>query len=236
MTTSKGIIYYTDNIISEAIGSTVRSLLLAADLSITSSSLKPIDFGNNEVVDGARGYPTLVRQIISCLKRSRETYVFFCEHDVLYPKSHFYFTPPNNNIFYYNRNTWRWMIGSDVVIQHDRMYSLSTMCVNREFALDHYLRRLKKIEDMGWDQNVAGEPSWARTMGYEPGTKKKKRGGFSDDDFDTWYSENPVVDIRHKGSFSRPKTKLSDFKHPPKWFKQEPVSFLDEWNLKEMFV
>jgi hypothetical protein len=91
------------------------------------------------------------------------------------------------------------------------------------------------IVERGWDKVTGGEPSWARAIGYEPGTKKRKRGGFSDDDFDTWHSECPVVDIRHKGSYSRPKTKLSDFTHPPKWFKEEPVDFLDGWDLKEMF-
>jgi len=232
---NKSICYYTDNQLDEHIERLVRCYLSRVDIPIFSASLKPISFGLNEVINEERGYPTLVKQIISCLKRSKSKYVFFCEHDVLYPESHFDFTPPKDDVFYYNRNTWRWWLGSDKVIQHDRMYSLSTMCANREFTLDHYLRRQKVIENNGWDQIKSHEPQWARIMGYEPGTKKMRRGGFSDDDFGTWYSEVPVIDIRHHGTFSRPKTKISDFTHPPKWFREEPVDFLEDWNLKELF-
>jgi len=235
MIISKAVIYYTDNILDDNLCKTVRSFIAASELPIYSASLKPIDFGDNEVINEERGYPSIVKQIISCLSRSREDYVFFCEHDVLYPKSHFEFTPTRDDIFYYNRNTWRWLLGSSRVIQHDRMHSLSTLCANRQFALDHYLRRQQMIEERGWDKIKSHEPGWARAIGYEPGTKKKKRGGFSDDDYDTWYSIEPVVDVRHKGTFSRPKTTLTEFKHPPKWFKERPVEMLEGWDLREMF-
>jgi len=232
---TSSILYYTDNILDEKIDSLVKEYLLASGLPIYSASLKAIDFGNNEVVLSPRSYPTLVEQIISCLKRSPTKYVFFCEHDVLYPKCHFDFTPPRDDIFYYNENTWRWKLGSDTVIRHDRMFSLSVLCANREFALKHYTERLKKILSMGWDRIESREPEWARIMGYEPGTKKKKRGGFSDDDFATWSSKKPVIDIRHSGTFSRPKTSLKDFTHPPVWFKKIPVDWVEGWNLKDLF-
>lgn len=233
MTTSS-IIFYTDNKLDERIALVVRSLIREANLPIYSASLEPMDFGENEVVKSERGYPAIVNQIISCLSRSVTDSVFFCEHDVLYHRSHFHFTPPRNDIFYYNENTWRWLLGSDLAIRHDRMYSLSTLCVNREFALEHYLRRRKMIEEKGWDNIKSKEPEWARIIGYEPGTKKKKRGGFSDDDFGVWESKYPVIDIRHKGTFSRPKTLLSEFKHPPKWFKDVPIEWIDGWNLREI--
>lgn len=234
MTTSS-ILYYTDNLINEPIKSTVQTLLLEARLPIYSASLSPIDFGENEAIDEERGYPTLVKQIISCLRRSTTDYVFFCEHDVLYHKSHFHFVPEKDDIFYYNANTWRWLWGSEMAIRHDRMLSLSVLCANREFTLDHYLRRQKMIEEKGWDKIKSHEPSWARIMGYEPGTKKKKRGGFSDDDYGTWESKYPVVDIRHEGTFSRPKVTLDEFKHPPKWFQEVPVDWIDGWDIRKLF-
>lgn len=231
----QGIIYYTDNRLGEPIYSIVQEYLLASGLPIVSSSLKPISFGDNEVVAGERSYPTMVKQIISCLERSTAKYVFFCEHDVLYHLSHFDFVPPKDDIFYYNDNVWRWSFGSDKAIRHDRMLPLSCMCANREFTLDHYKRRAEKIKEMGWSETRSREPRWVRRMGYEPGTKKKRRGGFFDDDFSTWSSEYPNIDIRHKGAFSSPKLKLSDFKHEPKWWKEVPIEEIASWNLKELF-
>jgi hypothetical protein len=232
---SKSIIFYTDSRIEEPIKSLVHRYLLDSGLFIVSTSLRPLDFGLNIVVEGERGYPTMVKQIVSALEWGTSKYVFFCEHDVLYPKDHFDFTPPRDDIFYYNINSWRWELGSATLIRHDRMLSLSCLCVNRLFALDHFQRRLEKILSEGFDKINDGEPKWVRTMGYEPGTKKRRRGGFSDDDFDTWESPTPVIDIRHKGTFSSPKTKLSDFKHPPKWWEEKKVEDLHSWDLKGLF-
>ena len=172
----KSIIYYTDNRLDHPMFPLVQSHLRAVGLPIISASLKPISFGENEVIDGKRGYPTMIKQIISCLERSTTKYVFFCEHDVLYHPSHFDFTPPRDDIFYYNENVWRWFYTEKTAIRYDRMIPLSSLCANRELTLNHYKMRAKKIKEMGWDKNNRGEPGWARTMGYEPGTKKKKRG------------------------------------------------------------
>lgn len=201
----KGIIFYTDNRIEEPIKSMVLESL-DCGLPIISSVLKPSE---------KRSYPQMIRQIISCLERSEADYVFFCEHDVLYNQSHFDFAPPRDNIFYYNSNIWRWDYPKDRYITYDRLLCLSGMCVNRVFALDHYRRRLEKIKKDGHDKSHKGEPSWLRRMGYEPGTKKIKRGGFSDDDFETWQSMKPLIDIRHGNTFSPRKVQLKDFKHPP---------------------
>jgi hypothetical protein len=230
---TKGICFYTDNLIEEPILSLVRNSL-DVGLPIFSASLKPIFFGEDEIINGERGYPTMVKQILSCLERSNTKYVFFCEHDVLYHPSHFDFTPPRDDIFYYNENVWRWWIGADMAIRHDRMLSLSSLCVNREFALEHYRMRNRRIQER-LGEFVGKEPDLGRKWGYEPGVKKKKRGGLTDDDFGTWSSEFPNIDIRHKGTFSRPKVKLSEFKHAPKWFKEIPISEIKGWDLKGMF-
>ena len=230
----KSIIYYTDNRLADPICFLVQQHLLGTRLPIVSASLKPIGFGKNEVIKGKRGYPTMVKQIISCLERSTSKYVFFCEHDVLYHKSHFDFTPPRDDIFYYNKNVWRWLLGSNKAIKHDRMIPLSSMCANRELALGHYRLRAKKIKENGWEQN-SKDPKWVRKMGYEPGTKKKKRGGLTDDNFDTWESKFPVIDIRHKGTFSPTKIKLEEFKHKPKWWKEVFIDEIMGWNLKRLF-
>jgi len=231
----KEVIYYTDNLLGDPIYSLVQKHILASGLTIVSASLEPITFGYNETIEEERSYPTMVKQIISCLERSPAKYVFFCETDVLYPKSHFDFTPPRDDIFYYNENTWRWLFGSDTAISHDRMLNLSNLCANRDLVLDHYRMRDRVIKEKGWNKLTKGDPKWIRKMGYEPGTKKKKRGGLTDDDFSTWKSELPTIDIRHKKNFSPAKLKLSDFTHEPKWWKEVPIEEVPGWDLKGMF-
>jgi len=232
----KCIIYYTDCRIGEPIIPIVQKYLLEAGLQIVSCSLKPIDFGKNIVLEGeVRSYPTMIKQIIMALEASTAKYVFFCEHDVLYSKSHFDFIPPTDDIFYYNDHVWRWLLESNELIRYNRMLPLSCMCCNREFALDHYKMRMKKIEEWGLDNFRSREPRKARIWGYEPGTKKKRRGGFTDDDFDTWHSKDPNIDIRHKWSFSSPKIKLSDFKHKPMDWEVISINEVHYWDLKKLF-
>lgn len=228
---TKGIIFYTNNNLDDVIRINVQAHTLMSGLPVTSISLKPIDFGDNHIVVGESGYVTMIKQIIAGLSIAEQKYVFFCEHDVLYHKSHFEFTPPKDNIWYYNKNVWRWKKGDDHAIRYDRMLPLSTLCVNREFALDHYLRRYKKMEEIGLDQFESREPSIARKWGYEPGTKKMKRGGFSDDDFETWESKYPNIDIRHKDTFSPSKVTLDSFKHKPTGWEEISVNKIPGWSL-----
>ncbi len=211
---TKSIIFYTDNQITESILSLSTNSIKDSGLLIFSCSLEPMSFGFNRVIHLQRCYPTMVKQIISCLERSTTDYVFFCEHDVIYNNSHFDFQPTRDDIFYYNSNVWRWDYPKNRYITYDRLISLSGLCVNRKLALDHFRARLEFIESKGYGFEK-GEPSWARKMGYEPGTKKKRKGGFSNDDFDTWKSEEPLIDIRHKGTFSPSKVSLKNFKHKP---------------------
>lgn len=232
---TKGIIYYTDNRLGKPISPAVQKQIVKSGLPITSVSLKPIDFGKNIVLHLAPGYLTMINQIAKALAESQSDIVFFCEHDCLYPASHFDFTPQKDNIFYYNACVWRWKYPDNLAIAYDRLISLSSLCVNRKFALDHYGRRLKKIEEMHYNHDTRREPDWARKWGYEPGTKKTRRGGFSDDDFETWVSEYPIIDIRHGKTFSQSKVSLDSFKHPPTNWKETSLERIPGWNLKELF-
>ena len=86
---TKGIIYYTDNQLREPIFSIVQELISLSGLPITSVSLLPLDFGDNFVLSLKPGYITMIKQIIKALEQSKADLVYFCEHDVLYPPSHF---------------------------------------------------------------------------------------------------------------------------------------------------
>ena len=232
---SKGIIYYTDNKLGEPIFSTVQEFISKAKLPITSVSLKPINFGRNFVLNLSPSYLTMVKQILKALEESTEDYVFFCEHDVLYPLSHFEFNPPRDDIFYYNANVLRWKYPDNLVITYDRLISLSGLCVNREFALKHYQMRLDKISKLQLESDKRHEPLWARRWGYEPGTKKMRRGGFSNDDFETFKSQEPIVDIRHNRTFSQAKVTLNSFTHKPENWTELTIDKVPYWDLKGLF-
>lgn len=232
---TKGVIYYTDNRLSEPIFTIVQQQILKSRLPIVSISLRPINFGRNITLNLSPSYLTMLTQITKALEESREDYVFFCEHDVLYPSSHFDFTPSKDNIFYYNANVWRWKYPDNYAITYDRLISLSGLSVNREFALNHYKMRLKKILEMNLNKDKRHEPLWARKWGYEPGTKKIKRGGFSDDDFETWNSKDPIIDIRHGKTFSQSKVTLDSFIHKPENFQQTTLNKISGWDLKTLF-
>jgi len=231
----KGIIYYTDNRLGEPIFSMVQKQILKAGLPVTSVSLAPINFGENIVLDLSPGYLTMIKQIATALKASDCTHVFFCEHDVLYPATHFDFIPPRDDIFYYNAHVWRWRYPDNLAITYDRLISLSALCVNRKFAFEYYRKRLNKIKGMKYYRDTAREPLWARRWGYEPGTKKIKRGGFSDDDFETWRSKYPIIDIRHGKTFSQSKVTLDSFIHKPSNWQETRLEKIPGWNLKLLF-
>lgn len=227
----KGCIYYTHNICNDKIFKAVQKTISKSGLPVTSCSLKPIDFGNNIVLKRKPGVITMTRQILTALENSKEKYVFFCEHDVLYHESHFDFTPPRDDTFYYNENVWRWDFPNDRLIGYDRLKSLSGMCCSRDLALEHYQRRLDLIEMNGWAEGR--DPHWIRKIGYEPG-KPKKHGGISDDKVGLWKSEYPLIDIRHGGTITKPKVTLDSFRKQPTGWKEIKINELRGWELKNL--
>lgn len=233
---TKGCIYYTDNRPKEFILKKCREQILKGwKGKIVSVSLKPINFGQNIVLTGyERSLPTMITQIVTALEALDTDIVFFLEHDVLYHSSHFDFWPTRKDVYYYNTNNWRWGIKEDFAITYDDLKSLSQMCCFRETALNHYRGRLRLIKDRGWDKDVRRDPQWGRVMGYEPGTKPRRRGGFSDEEFGTWRSAFPNIDIRHRHTFSPPKYHLSDFKHPPATFREEKIGNIPYWHLEKL--
>ncbi len=233
----KGIIYYTDNRLKEPIFSLVQKYIQDSNLPIVSCSLKPIKFGKNIVLENReRSYPTMVLQILTALEALTTKYVFFCEHDVLYHSSHFDFTPPTDDIYYYNINNYRWWFGHTTAITYDGLTSLSSLCCNRKLAIKHYKYRLELIEKWELDKQRSREPRWARRFGYEPGTKRKRNGGITDETHIKRKSAYPNIDIRHYGTFSAPKIALESFKHKPENWNEIKIEDIPEWDLKKLFL
>lgn len=96
----KSIVYYTNNILQERIAITCRKLLESYGMSIVSVSQFPIDFGYNIVVPYKSSILSMFKQQVEGLKSALYDIVFFCEHDVLYHKSHFDFTPEKKDVYY----------------------------------------------------------------------------------------------------------------------------------------
>ena len=231
-----GVIYYTDDQLGDPILGVVQKRIIASGLPIVSCSLnEPIDFGENYVIDGERSWGTMARQIIVALEHSVAKYVFFCESDVLYHPSHFDFTPPRDDTYYYNINNWRWRFGTDTAITYDRLMSLSGLCCNRELALKHFESRIEKAISRGYDLSASTEPIWARKWGYEPGTKVRRRGGFNNEPYDVWSSEFPNIDIRHNKTLSVLKTTQKEFRHIPTGWKEINVDDIRGWNVRRLF-
>jgi hypothetical protein len=234
---TKGIIYYTDNRLDENIFKTVQKQLSDIDLPIVSVSLKPIDFGQNIVLDLQPSIVTLFTQILTALEASTADIVFHCEHDVLYHPSHFEFIPPENNIFYYNTNVWRWKYPEDLAITYEHITSLSCLCADRQLLIKNYKERLRMIKENGWDKDTSREPHWARRMGYEPGTKSVRQKLIVDGICQYWRSEYPNIDIRHSKTLTKTKCSRADFKHPPpvESWKEKKLDEIEGWNLKTIF-
>jgi len=235
----KGVIYYTNNKLDELkadwmLDGLVKDSIKASRLPIVSVSQKPIDFGENFVLPLKSSPVSMVEQIIVALLASKADYVFFCEHDVIYHPSHFEFTPPTDDTFYYNTNVWRCHPRRNICVTYDGMRSLSGMCANRELALIHFIKRLNHIFKKGYHKEISRNPRWARVMGYEPG-KSPRNGGFSNDKLDEWKSELPNLDIRHRLTMTIPKLSKDQFNHPPENWQEVTVDKVPGWDIKQMF-
>jgi len=228
----KSICYYTHNICDEKIFKASQETIRRSNLPIVSVSLKPLEnMGKNIVLDLKPGVITYTTQILTALENSEGKYVFYCEHDVLYSISHFDFTPPTDDTYYYNENVWRWDYPKDRLISYNGLRSLSGMCCNRELALNYYRKKMKLIKEKGWEEGR--DPKWMRIIGYEPG-KLRRRGGFLDEKIEGWRSEYPLIDIRHGGTVTKPKGHLSSFKHQPTGWKEIKISEISGWSFNDI--
>lgn len=188
----KGIIYYTDNQLPVKLAHSVQKQLKTAGLPITSASLKPMDnMGTNIHIQEERGYKAYFKQILAALEASTADIVFFCEHDVLYHQSHFEFTPPRRDKFYYNQNFWR--VREDGFAVHWDANQVSGLVCYRSHALTYYRERIKDIDINGFNRS------------YEP-------GGRNPDLYEVWNSPFPNIDIRHKGTLTGDKWSPADFR------------------------
>jgi hypothetical protein len=218
---TKGIIYYSPADSKRKLFRVVRDQIERSGLPITSCTLRPLNFGNNIVINEPRGATAMFKQILTALENAKEKYVFFCEHDVLYSPTHFEFTPPRDDTFYYNTNVWRWNTITNKVTTYDHLVSVSGLCVNRELAIEFYRHRINLIYEKGYDKvPTHGNPGWARDMGYEPGKIKADNLPAK---IEEWKSTLPNLDIRHTRNLTPSKTSLESFRRKPTNWRESTV-------------
>lgn len=198
----KEIIFYTDNKVPLKIAHRVQNRLAGLDIPIVSASLKPMPhFGDNIYLPLERGYLTMFIQILMALKKTKEEIIYFCEHDVLYDPSHFTFTPPRRDTFYYNTNVWKvdWETGKSV--RTDDCRQTSGLVAYRDLLIDHYEKRLKYIENHGF----------SRKMGFEPGTHGRIPA--IEGKSETFESDLPNYDLRHGQNLTETRWSPSQFRN-----------------------
>lgn len=186
---TKGIIYYTDNRLDPKIMKACQEQLLKASkgIPIVSVSLQPLDFGKNIVLPLERGYLTMFKQILAGLEALDTDIVFFCEHDVIYNPSHFDFIPECKDVYYYNINSWQVRVSDGHAAFWD-CCRLNELCAYRELLIEHYRKRVAKVEADG---------GYHMRMGFEPGSHRRTERV---DDFraETWISDIPIFDLKHE--------------------------------------
>jgi hypothetical protein len=201
---SKGILYYTDNRLSEGIMDKCQRQIKtgAGQNRIVSVSLEKIEFGDNVHIPLEPGYLTLFKQILLGLEELDTDVVYFCEHDVLYHPSHFDFVPPDDNKFYYNTNVWKLRVSDGHALRVDNLKQTSGLCARRELLLEHYRKRVKMVEEHGF----------SRKMGFEPGThgRKERVDNYKSA---TWESKYPNIDIRHDNNLTPSRWKKEQFRN-----------------------
>jgi hypothetical protein len=154
------------------------------------------------------------RQILAGLERSDADFVFLCENDVLYHPSHFEFTPPTHDIFFYNVNVWKVFFDNGRANWTDDLQQLSGLCADRYLLLEFYQRRIAEIESKGFDRH------------YEPQPKTGCKA-------DNWKSEWPNIDIRHDKTWTKTKRFVTQFRNKRYAKGWKEASFVEGWGYTE---
>lgn len=220
----KEIIFYTDSALKhKKLGRWSKQTIKDSGLPILSIALKKkTDIGRGLAFHANRSHTTLYAQILLGLLISEAKYVFLCEHDVLYHPSHFKFTPPTDDKYYYNNNVYKYRLSDRKVVGYDCNW-LSQLCTSRKLLIDHYIKRFKIIAN------------GKKAYGYEPGSGQSWR--VDKITLERWVSEYPNIDVRHGQNWTgvdrmNPR-EFRDKRTCENW-KEIKVEDIPYWNTKEL--
>lgn len=200
---TKCLIYYTDNRLDERLmAACMRQINECRNgHDLISVSLAPIAYGRNITLPLERGALTMFKQILAGLEAATADIVFLVEHDLLYHPSHFEFTPPRRDAYFYNENTWKVDAKTGQALFYYTKQT-SGLCAYRDLLIEHYRKRVARVATEGYDRN----------MGYEPGCHRPPRG-IDDHPAERWMSAHPNIDIRHGGNLTKSRWSQDQFRN-----------------------
>ena len=223
------IVYYTDHSLGEPLFSACQRQLVksANGKPIISVSHTPIDLGHNIAIGKKkRSWLLLYKQLLLGIEAAETKYVAMAEHDCMYPADHFDFVPPRDDTFYYDENAlfmqWSETSHPDLKGMYSRWpkqrLALSSLVCNRQLLGDTINERLDLLDkDRKLVREIvfAGEPGlsrlriesarrWAES-GRPVYLKQFLKDQLDKEQYDTFHSENPYLDIRHDGNFTGPR-------------------------------
>jgi hypothetical protein len=214
---SKGALYYTDSQLDERIAVACRNKLRESfEGEIVSVSLKPLDFGDRSItLPLQRSYLAMFKQILAGLEASTADIIFMTEHDVLYPKEHFDFTPLEKDKFYYDLNWYK--IGKGDLAVHWDAVQVSGLCAYKELLMDYYRKRIEEFDLNNFDRK------------FEPTINTE---------YKTWWAEKPHIDIRHNSNLTYNKWKLDHFrdKSTAVNFQESSVDKIPGWESSDILA
>lgn len=198
----KAIVYYTNNKCAEEISRAVQSQLLRSGLDIISVSQKPMNFGQNIVVNFESSILNMFKQQLIGLEATDADIIYFAEHDVLYHPSHFNFIPPEHNIYYFNTNVWSIDSDNGRALYYDDKKMTSGTVAHRNILIEHYKYKIEWVEREGFfKQNI---------MGFEPGTG---RGRTDDYKYKRFKSAFPNIDIKGEHNISKKRFNINQYRN-----------------------
>ncbi len=225
---TKGIIFCTDNELSPKIAWEVQRRIIdiakERKMPIVTAALKRrLNFGNTNIY-----FPTLIRgrfthfkQMLSALEHSTADSIFFCEADILYHPSHFDFSPPTKEAYYYNKNNWLVWINEGVASTVDVNIPLSMLCADRELLIGHYRRKIAKV--LARQREILARGEQMKNQGVPNNMSGEPGGEWRDEKVDDypmkiWASELPNLDLRHENNLTKGKRYPKDY-HNRYWAK-----------------
>jgi len=146
------VVYYSANLIHEAVSFTVLRSLKKCGYPIVSVTHKPMDLGNNIVVSSERSLEKIYEQVLIGAKAAKTEYVALCEDDCLYVPEHFRFRPKKP--FAYNLNRWNlhlWVKDPDVRCFSYRKSPVLSQCIAHRETLIKCLEEGDRDKEMGLD-------------------------------------------------------------------------------------
>lgn len=143
------VLYYTANSLKEPFATKVRDILWKAkgEHSLISISQKPMDYGENIVVNFPRAYISIYKQILVGAKAAKTKFVAMAEDDCLYSKEHFDLRPKVDE-FGYDKARWSiYSWSNPPVYSYKDRISNSTMIAPRELLIEALEERFAKFPD-----------------------------------------------------------------------------------------